>query len=58
MAVGIWLYRYQWFHRFAACIVLLAALGLVTYVVFPAAPPWLAGDNGYLPHTFRITHAW
>ena len=57
VAVGIWLYRYQWFHRFAACIVVLAAMGLVTYVVFPAAPPWLAGDHGYLPHTFRITHA-
>jgi membrane-associated phospholipid phosphatase len=57
VAVGIWLYRYQWFHRFAACIVLLAALGLVTYVVFPAAPPWLAGGHGYLPHTYRINHA-
>jgi membrane-associated phospholipid phosphatase len=57
VAVGIWLYRYQWFHRFAACIVALAAMGLVTYVLFPAAPPWLAGDHGYLPHTYRITHA-
>jgi hypothetical protein len=57
VAVGIWLYRYQWFHRFAACIVVLAAMGLVTYVIFPAAPPWLAGDHGYLPHTYRITHA-
>src|SRR3954451_7046906 len=43
VAVGIWLYPYRWFHRFAACIVVLAAMGLVTYVVFPAAPPWLAG---------------
>jgi membrane-associated phospholipid phosphatase len=57
VAVGIWLYRYQWFHRFAACIVVLAAMGLLTYVLFPAAPPWLAGDHGYLPHTYRITHA-
>jgi membrane-associated phospholipid phosphatase len=57
VAVGIWLYAYRWFHRFAACIVLLAAMGLVTYVVFPAAPPWLAGGHGYLPHTYRITHA-
>src|SRR3954463_3137374 len=56
VAVGIWLYAYRWFHRFAACIVVLAALGLVTYVVFPAAPPWLAGHQDYLPHTFRITH--
>jgi membrane-associated phospholipid phosphatase len=57
VAVGIWLYRYQWFHRFAACIVVLAALGLITYVIFPAAPPWLAGDHGYIDHTYRITHA-
>jgi PAP2 superfamily len=57
VAVAIWLYRYEWFHRFAACIVLLAALGLVTYVIFPAAPPWLAGDHGYVDHTYRITHA-
>ena len=57
VAVGIWLYAYQWFHRFAACIVVLAAMGLVTYVIFPAAPPWLAGDHGYIDHTYRITHA-
>jgi membrane-associated phospholipid phosphatase len=55
--VLIWRYRYEWFHRFAACVVVLAAMGLVTYVVFPAAPPWLAAQHGYLPHTFRITHA-
>jgi membrane-associated phospholipid phosphatase len=57
VAVAIWLYRYQWFHRFAACIVALAAMGLVTYVLFPAAPPWLAADHGYIDHTYRITHA-
>jgi membrane-associated phospholipid phosphatase len=57
VAVAIWLYRYQWFHRFAACIVVLAAMGLITYVVFPAAPPWLAAHNGYIDHTYRITHA-
>jgi membrane-associated phospholipid phosphatase len=57
VAVAIWRFRYEWFHRFAACIVVLAALGLATYVVFPAAPPWLAADQGYIDHTYRITHA-
>jgi membrane-associated phospholipid phosphatase len=57
VGVLIWLYAYRWFHRFAACVVLLAAMGLLTYVLFPAAPPWLAGQHGYLPHTYRITHA-
>jgi len=57
VGVAIWLYRYQWFHRFAACVVVLAAMGLVTYVLFPAAPPWLAGQNDYLPDVYRINHA-
>ena len=53
----IWLFAYRWFHRFAACIVVLAVLGLITYVLFPAAPPWLAGQHGTIPHVFRINHA-
>ena len=57
VAVAIWLYRYEWFHRFAACIVVLAGLGLITYVIFPAAPPWLAADHDYIDQTYRITHA-
>jgi membrane-associated phospholipid phosphatase len=57
VGVAIWLYAYRWFHRFAACVVLLAAMGLITYVLFPAAPPWLAGQHDYVPHTYRITHA-
>ena len=57
VGVLIWRFAYAWFHRFAACVVVLAALGLITYVIFPAAPPWLAADHGYLPHTFRINHA-
>ena len=57
VGVAIWLYRYEWFHRFAACVVALAAMGLVTYVLFPAAPPWLAADHGDRHETHRITHA-
>lgn len=56
VGVCLWLFAYRYFHRYAACVVVLAALGLATYVLFPAAPPWLAGDKGYLPHVFRITH--
>jgi membrane-associated phospholipid phosphatase len=57
VAACIWLFAYRWFHRFAACIVVLAVLGLITYVLFPAAPPWLAGQQDYLPHVYRINHA-
>ncbi len=38
----VWLsFVRRWFTLFA--------LGLVTYFVYPAMPPWLASANGYLP---------
>ncbi len=40
--------RFQWYAR---RLVTLAYLGFVTYVLFPAAPPWLAAEQGYLPAT-------
>jgi membrane-associated phospholipid phosphatase len=57
VAVGLWLFAYRWFHRYAACVVVLAALGLVTYILFPAAPPWLAAHEGFVPHLSRIVPA-
>jgi hypothetical protein len=31
--------------------------GFVTYVVYPAIPPWLASRRGDMPHTVRIVRA-
>jgi membrane-associated phospholipid phosphatase len=42
--------------RWAAYVrrfVALSFLGVVIFLVFPAAPPWLAGEAGYLPHVSR-----
>jgi hypothetical protein len=37
----------------------LCAAGLVTYFLYPAAPPWWAGQNGLLPEVARIsTRGW
>lgn len=47
------------FQRFARRLVTLALAGLATYVVFPAAPPWLAGEEGYLGHIHRtVSEGW
>ncbi len=29
--------------------------GFLTFLVFPAAPPWLASNGGYIPHIERIS---
>ncbi|MGN6664158.1 MAG: phosphatase PAP2 family protein [Solirubrobacterales bacterium] len=43
------------FERFSRRLVTLALAGLATYVVFPAAPPWLAGEMGILGEVQRTT---
>lgn len=45
----LWFSRPSRFRRFAFAVLLLSLMALATYVGFPAAPPWLAGEDGYLP---------
>jgi hypothetical protein len=43
------------FKRFARRLVTLALAGLATYIAFPAAPPWLAGELGLIDEVHRTT---
>ncbi|HET8813778.1 MAG TPA: phosphatase PAP2 family protein [Solirubrobacterales bacterium] len=43
------------FHRFTRRLVTLAIAGLATYILFPAAPPWMAGEMGVLGEVHRTT---
>lgn len=54
LAVTLWSRDHMRFRRFLATIVTLSAVGLLTYALYPAAPPWLASRNGFLPHVTRI----
>ena len=44
--------RARWL-AYTCRFVTLSFLGVLTFVVFPAAPPWLAGERGYLPPVRR-----
>jgi hypothetical protein len=43
------------FLRFTRRLVTLALAGLATYIAFPAAPPWMAGERGLLDGVERTT---
>jgi membrane-associated phospholipid phosphatase len=43
------------FLRFSKRLVTLALAGLSTYILFPAAPPWMAGETGLLDEIHRTT---
>jgi len=43
------------FQRFTRRLVTLALCGLATYIAFPAAPPWMAGEMGLIDEVHRTT---
>ncbi len=49
----LWLRYPALFRRYAIAFVALTLIVLDIYFLFPAAPPWLAAQDGYLPHVAR-----
>jgi membrane-associated phospholipid phosphatase len=54
IAVFLWRFAYPQFRRFRTMILALTAAGFLTYVLFPATPPWLASQDGHLPYLYRV----
>jgi len=54
VAVVLWVRAYPLFRRFRALFLTVTVAGFVTYVLYPAIPPWLASRRGDMPHTVRI----
>ena len=55
LAFALWLKRRALFYRFAASILALSFAGAVTFLVFPAAPPWAAAERGLIEPVTRLT---
>src|SRR6266508_2303627 len=55
VAVVFWARNRLRFVGYAKRFVTLAFVGCATYIAFPAAPPWLAAQEGYLPDLLRTS---
>ena len=53
VAAMLWIFARDLFRRYVAMVSLLAVMGFATYALFPAAPPWLASEQGQLEPTTR-----
>jgi hypothetical protein len=51
----LWLRDRARWVGYARLVLALSAAGLVTYVLYPAAPPWLASRDGVIEHVDRIS---
>lgn len=55
VAVILWVRNRTEWIRYIRRLGLLLAAGVMTYVIFPVAPPWMAAKNGYIDPVRRIT---
>ncbi len=46
--LALWLWRRVHFHDFMAALIVLSLAAFATYLLLPAAPPWLALERGLL----------
>lgn len=50
----LWMLNRTHFREFITGILMLSYAAWVTFVIFPAAPPWLASQEGYSPKVYKI----
>jgi hypothetical protein len=50
----VWVKRREQFKQFASAILYLSYSAFFTYLIFPAAPPWLAAKEGYISNIDKI----
>lgn len=54
VAAALWRFAYPRFRQFRTLVLTLAGAGFVTYVLFPAVPPWLASQQHQLAPLSRV----
>ncbi len=55
LAIIIWKTREKQYWRFITTYLSVSFAGFITFLLFPAAPPWLASDKGYIQPITRIS---
>jgi membrane-associated phospholipid phosphatase len=54
VAAVLWKVAHHKYRRYATLAVLTTLSAFLTYWLYPAQPPWLAGDLGTIPHVDRV----
>lgn len=55
LVILVWKLRPAHYWRVVSVYVVLSFAGFLTYLLFPAAPPWMAAQQGYMPEIHRVS---
>lgn len=50
----LWWKNTDRFIKYRNAIILLVYMALITFLIFPSAPPWMAAEDGYINEVHRI----
>jgi membrane-associated phospholipid phosphatase len=54
---AFWVFAREHFARYATMICVLSLAGYVTYVLYPAVPPWMAAQHGNVGKSNRVVES-
>ncbi len=55
LALLIWKYREKFYWRYVTTFLVVSFMGFMTFLAFPAAPPWMASQKGVIEPITRIS---
>ncbi|RNI21626.1 phosphatase PAP2 family protein [Flexivirga caeni] len=55
LAAVLWVRNRERWKAFVTRVIVLSLAGLITYTVFPEAPPWMASRDGYIGTVLRLS---
>jgi hypothetical protein len=59
LAFVVWKLRESQYWRYATAYLAVSFAGFLTFLAFPAAPPWMASDLGHIERVERVSsHVW
>lgn len=54
IAFAFWLYDRKLFRDYTTGFLILSYMAFFTYIIYPAMPPWMASNQGYIPPLAKI----
>jgi len=54
IAFVFWMYDRKIFKQFTTAFLILSYMAFFTFIIFPAMPPWMASNDGYIPPLKKI----
>jgi hypothetical protein len=55
LALIIWKTRESWYWRYITTFLVVSFAGFLTFAAFPAAPPWMASNSGFIEPITRVS---